>query len=217
MSGISKLFTNNIRWSKSLTAEDPKVFEKLAQGQTPEFLWIGCADSRVPPNTIVDLPPGEIFVHRNVANLVVHTDLNCLSVMECAIDKLSVPKVVVCGHYGCAGVAAAMGNEQIGLMDHWLRHIKDVYSKNHSVLSKITSEQERYERLCELNVAQQVHNVCSTSIVQNAWKNGKKLDVYGLIFDIKTGQLKDLGLHFNGVDQVEDIFQMVNLSKEREA
>jgi carbonic anhydrase len=189
---LKHLFDKNLEWANTVKQKDPDFFSKLASQQNPEYLWIGCSDSRVPANQIVNLPPGEVFVHRNIANVVVHTDLNCLSVIHYAIEVLKVKHVIVCGHYGCGGVKAAMEHQDHGLIDNWLRHIKDVSRFNAGELEGL-NEQQRIDALCELNVKEQVTNVCNTPIVQKAWADGVDLSVHGWIYNIKNGLLKDLG------------------------
>lgn len=211
---LEHLFENNKRWSEQIRRGQPDFFKKLAQQQSPEYLWIGCADSRVPANDIVGLKPGEVFVHRNVANVVVHTDLNCLSVIQYAVESLGVSHIIVCGHYGCGGIKAAMENKELGLIDNWLRHIKDIYHKHHETLSKIKDTQKRLDKLCELNVIEQIYNVCHTTIVQNVWKRGQKLSVHGWIYGLGTGHLKDLTLCINGIDQIPKIYQIATFSSE---
>lgn len=191
MKTLPHIFEQNSEWAEKITQEDPQFFERLSKQQTPDILWIGCSDSRVPANQIINQPPGEVFVHRNIANVVVHTDLNCLSVIQYAVEVLKVQHIIVCGHYGCGGVKAAMGDEQFGLIDNWLRHIKDVARLNKEKLEDL-SEDERFARLCELNVLEQLENVRNTTIVQNALKRGQVLHVHGWIYDIKNGILKDL-------------------------
>jgi carbonic anhydrase len=189
MRSLTHLFANNRAWAARVREQQPEFFENLARQQNPAYLWIGCSDSRVPANDIVGLLPGEIFVHRNVANIVVHTDLNCLSVMQFAIDLLKVRHVVVCGHYGCSGVRAALHDERHGLIDNWLRHLQDVRDKHQR---KLASASEAEDRLCELNVIEQVANVCQTTIVQDAWARGQELHVHGWIYGLKDGLLRDL-------------------------
>lgn len=207
MDSLKQLFQNNRGWVKAITAEDPGFFEQLARQQKPEYLWIGCSDSRVPANEIVGLLPGELFVHRNIANVVVHTDLNCQSVLQYAVDVLQVKHIIVCGHYGCGGVAAAMGDTQFGLIDNWLRNIKDVYNQNSDELNAIESDVQRVNRLCELNVLAQLYNTCHTTIVQNAWSRGQQLDVHGWIYSIADGLLKDLGATVRDADQLTDVYR----------
>ena len=185
------LFENNRRWAAEMTRRDPRFFERLAQQQAPEYLWIGCADSRVPANEIVGLAPGELFVHRNVANVVVHSDLNCLSVLQFAVDRLGVRHIVVTGHYGCGGVRAALADERHGLVDNWLRHVQDVRQQHAGALAQLP-EEERLDRLCELNVVEQVFNVARTTIVQDAWARGQPLTVRGWIYGLRDGHITDL-------------------------
>ena len=192
MSALKHLFSNNRRWASEVENSDPGFFEKLANQQTPEYLWIGCSDSRVPANQIVGLAPGEVFVHRNVANLVVHTDFNCLSVLQYAVDVLRVKHVLVVGHYGCGGVRAAYENADNGLIDNWLRNIRDVQHLHRDRLEQHADVDARVDLLCELNVIHQVANVCSTTIVENAWARGQKLSVHGLIYGLRDGLLRDL-------------------------
>ncbi|MGO2355967.1 MAG: carbonate dehydratase [Marinomonas foliarum] len=189
---LDDLFAKNREWAAKVTEEDPEFFSTLSKQQQPEYLWIGCADSRVPANQIVDLLPGEVFVHRNIANVVVHTDLNCLSVIQFAVDVLKVKHIMVVGHYGCGGIKAAMGTEEHGMIDNWLRHIKDVYRLHKDELDAIADEHTRFDRMCELNVVEQVANVCQSSIVQNAWKTGQELHVHGWCYSIDNGHITDL-------------------------
>ena len=189
---IKQLFANNRAWAQKITRQDPEFFARLSSQQAPEYLWIGCADSRVPPNDLVGLLPGELFVHRNVANVVVHADLNCLSVLQFAVDVLKVRHVIVCGHYGCGGVLAALRDDRLGLVDNWLRHVQDVRWKYRSELDRISSEQEKHHRLCELNVIEQVTNVSQTTVVRDAWARQQPLEVHGWIYDLRDGLLRDL-------------------------
>ena len=191
---LSHLFDNNRKWAAEITQREPDFFARLARQQAPELLWIGCADSRVPANQIVGLLPGELFVHRNVANVVVHTDLNCLSCIEYAVDALRVRHIIVCGHYGCGGVLAALRDERLGLIDNWLRHIQDVREKHDAALRLLPSEAERHARLCELNVIEQAINVCQTTVIQDAWRRQQPLTVHGWIYGIGDGLLRDLGV-----------------------
>ncbi len=197
-SSLNNLFSNNKAWAKEIKEGDPEFFTRLSHQQKPDYLWIGCSDSRVAANTIINLPPGEVFVHRNIANVVGASDLNCLSVIQYAVEVLKVKHVIVCGHYGCGGVAAAMDNEQHGLIDNWLKNIKTVYRLNREAIDDIEDQQQKLDRLCELNVVEQVYNVCHTNIVQNAWIEGQQLTVHGLIYDIKDGILKDLEVSVSG-------------------
>lgn len=194
MRDLRELLENNRAWSERIKAHDPGFFQALAQQQTPRYLWIGCSDSRVPATQLVGLSPGEMFVHRNVANVVVHTDFNCLSVLEFAVDLLKVSHVIVCGHDGCGGVQAAMQNLKLGLTDNWLRHVQDVMHGHEALLLEITDEGQRLNRLCELNVIEQVLNVSRTTIVQNAWDRGQELAVHGWIYGIGDGLLRDLDI-----------------------
>jgi carbonic anhydrase len=188
---LQRLFDNNRAWS---AAHDPRFFEKLAAIQHPEFLWIGCSDSRVPANQITGLEPGEVFVHRNVANIVVHTDLNCLSVIQYAVEVLKVRHIIVCGHYGCGGVKSVLDGERLGLINNWLRHIEDVRDKHRPLIEELATAGARWNRLCELNVIEQVARVCRTTIVQNAWAGGQRLTVHGWIYGLTDGLLHDLGV-----------------------
>ena len=194
MRDLRELLANNRAWSEGIKAEDPDFFEKLARQQTPRYLWIGCADSRVPATQLVGLLPGDMFVHRNVANVVVHTDFNCLSVLQFAVDALKVEHVIVCGHYGCGGVQAAMRNLRLGLIDNWLRHVQDVMHGHAARLSSIADGAARLKRLCELNVIEQVSNVCQTTVVEGAWASGQELAVHGWVYDLEDGLLRDLGV-----------------------
>jgi carbonic anhydrase len=192
MRKLRQLFDNNRVWAERIVQRDPDFFRKLSQQQSPAYLWIGCSDSRVPANEIVGLLPGELFVHRNIANLVVHTDLNCLSVMQFAVDILHVRHIIVCGHYGCSGVRAALRRDRIGLSDNWLRHVQDVRQKHHDGLARAADEAAAGDRLCELNVIEQVANVCQTTIARDAWDRGQELAVHGWVYGLKDGMLRDL-------------------------
>lgn len=191
MKTLKHLFESNLAWAASIKEKDPDFFSRLSKQQSPEYLWIGCSDSRVPANQITNLQPGEVFVHRNIANVVVHTDLNCLSVIQFAVEVLKVKHIIVCGHYGCGGIKAALENHEHGLIDNWLRHIKDVIRFHKSKFDGLAHE-AKLDLLCELNVKEQVKNICDTTIVQNAWKQGKKLSIHGWIYSIENGILKDL-------------------------
>lgn len=208
MKVLPKLFENNKDWAKKVVSADPTFFEQLSKQQAPDYLWIGCADSRVPATEICGLMPGEMFVHRNVANLVVHTDFNCLSVLQYAVDVLKVKHVIICGHYGCGGVFAAMDSAPHGLIDNWLRNIKDVYATHASELDGIADSTERGNRLCELNVAAQVHNLGSTTIVQDAWRRKQELTIHGWIYGLGDGLLKDLDLCISDDQGLQDIYRM---------
>ena len=192
MRSLSHLFENNRAWSERIRRTDPDFFIRLSQQQRPRYLWIGCADSRVPANEIVGLRPGELFVHRNVANVVVHSDLNCLSVMQFAVDVLQIEHVIVCGHYGCSGVSAALQNKRVGLADNWLRHVQDVHSKHDNKMTGISDMSQCIDLLCGLNVIEQVANVCQTTIVRDAWDRGQELVVHGWIYGLKDGLVRDL-------------------------
>ncbi len=195
MPNLDDLLERNRAWSAALRAENPEFFRRLSQQQAPKYLWIGCSDSRVPANQIIDMAPGEVFVHRNVANLVVHTDLNCLSTIQFAVDVLKVEHVLVVGHYGCGGVRAVLEGQRLGLVDNWLRHVDDVKHKHAEVLDDIADANERHDRLCELNVIEQAVNVCHTTVVQDAWERGQDLQVHGWIYGLHDGRVRDLALH----------------------
>ncbi|MGQ0524865.1 MAG: carbonate dehydratase [Betaproteobacteria bacterium] len=205
MRTLKHLFANNRTWSERMRQRDPHFFAKLSRQQYPEYLWIGCSDSRVPANEIVDLLPGELFVHRNVANLVVHTDLNCLSVMQFAVDILKVKHVIVCGHYGCSGVQAALRRERIGLSDNWLRHVQDVHEKHAARLRQPATDAAA--KLCELNVIEQVMNVCQTTIALDAWGRGQPLAVHGWIYGLQDGLLRDLNMTITTRDEALPVYQ----------
>ena len=192
MKSLTRLFENNRAWSERMRRNDPEFFLRLSRQQRPRYLWIGCSDSRVPANEIVDLAPGELFVHRNVANVVVHSDLNCLSVMQFAVDVLQVEHIIVCGHYGCSGVSVALKGERVGLADNWLRHVQDVHAKHDARVAAHREAPARVDRLCELNVIEQVANVCQTTIVQDAWERGQALSVHGWVYGLKDGLVRDL-------------------------
>src|SRR5690349_18696491 len=194
MRKLRELFQNNQRWADSIRERNPDFFTKLSQQQAPGYLWIGCADSRVPANEIVGLLPGELFVHRNVANIVVHTDLNSISVIQFAVDVLKVRDIIVCGHYGCGGVLAALRDDRLGLVDNWLRHVQDVKLKHRIEMDRLKGEAERHRRLCELNVIEQVNNVSQTTVLREAWARGQELAIHGWIYDVGDGLLHDLGL-----------------------
>ena len=208
MSNLDNLLDNNAQWAARVQEQRPGFFENLAHQQTPEYLWIGCSDSRVPANQIVGLDPGDIFVHRNVANLVVHTDFNCLSVLQYAVEVLKVKHIIICGHYGCGGVAAALQNMEHGLIDNWLRNIKDLYEQHEMLFRDMKNDEERVNALCMLNVIGQVSNVSHTTIVQNAWKRGQDLSVHGWIYSIKDGLIKDLDSTLTGSEQVPAIYRL---------
>jgi carbonic anhydrase len=194
MKTLKHLFDKNRAWAEHVKRHDPDFFTRLSQQQAPRYLWIGCSDSRVPANQIVGLLPGEMFVHRNVANLVIHTDLNCLSTIQFAVDVLRVEDIIVCGHYGCGGVLAALRDEKLGLIDNWLRHVQDIRSANQQELDALPDETQRHRRLCELNVVAQVANVSRSTVVRDAWARGQKLTVHGWIYDLQDGLLRDLDI-----------------------
>jgi carbonic anhydrase len=204
MRTLKHLFDANRAWSQAIRLQDPEFFSKLSRQQFPEYLWIGCSDSRVPANQIVGLLPGELFVHRNIANLVVHTDLNCLSVMQFAVDILKVRHIIVCGHYGCSGVQAALARDRLGLSDNWLRHVQDVRLKHEAALARAANAAER---LCELNVIEQVANVCHTSIARDAWERGQPLAVHGWVYGIDDGLLKDLDVTVSDFGEAGDVYR----------
>ena len=193
MPPLSHLFENNRAWSERIRRIDPDFFAKLSRQQRPRYLWIGCADSRVPANEIVGLLPGELFVHRNIANIVVHSDLNCISVIQFAVDVLQIEHIIVCGHYGCSGVSAALQDRRVGLADNWLRHVQDVHAKHDDKVAAIPELPQRVDRLCELNVIEQVANVCQTTTVRDAWDRGRALAVHGWVYGLTDGLLRDLG------------------------
>ncbi|CAK4079693.1 unnamed protein product [Aphanomyces euteiches] len=211
--GLKDLLQRNKKWADKVASEDPTYFSKLEHQQAPEVFWIGCSDSRVPANQILDLPPGEVFVHRNIANQFVSTDMNALSVLEYAVTVLKVKHIIVCGHYGCGGVNAAMTQKEFGLVDNWLRNIKDLYISNSNILDRVHELKDRQDLLTELNVAKSVYNVCHTRIVQNAWLQGQELYVHGLCYRLKDGVIRDLEICISGEDQVEAIYRKM-LEKE---
>ena len=203
MNRLDDLLDNNRAWAERVSKEDPSFFERLSKQQAPKYLWIGCSDSRVPANQVVDLAPGEVFVHRNIANVVVHTDLNCLSVIQFAVDVLQVEHILVVGHYGCGGVHAALHGTRLGLADNWVRHVGDVAEKHAAVLADVGDAELQHDRLCELNALEQVANVCQTSIVRDAWSRGQSLAVHGWVYTLRDGRVHDLGLNVDGSDQLE--------------
>lgn len=210
MCELDSIFENNRKWAQSVKSTDPDFFEKLAAQQNPEYLWIGCSDSRVPANQIMGLMPGEVFVHRNVANMVVHTDFNCLTVLQYAVDVLKVKYVMVVGHYGCGGVQAAHENNDNGMIDNWLRNIKDVQHRHQAELNTIADGSARLERLVELNVLDQVANLCHTTIVQNAWARGQALSVHGLVYSLKDGLLRDLECSADSPDDIPEAYRLTS-------
>lgn len=199
---LERILENNREWAKKIREEKPDFFEKLSQQQNPEYLWIGCSDSRVPANQIIGLLPGEVFVHRNVANQVIHSDLNCLSVVQFAVEVLKVKHIIVCGHYGCGGVHAAFDNARHGLVDNWLSHVKDVHYKHMGELSAM-SEETAKDRLCELNVAEQVRNLARTTVIRDAWKNGQPVALHGFVYGLTDGLINDLGIHISSYEDLE--------------
>jgi len=203
-----KILENNIQWVEATLAEDPNYFTDLAKGQTPPLLWIGCSDSRVPANEIIGAKPGEVFVHRNIANMVIHSDMNMLSVLDYAVNVLKVKHVLVCGHYGCGGIKAAMGNDSVGIIDNWIRHIKDVYRLHKVELDAIEDETERFNRFVELNVIEQVCDLAKTSIVQSAWKNGQELSLHGWAYGLNSGFVTDLNVNFSSDKDLDDVYQL---------
>lgn len=203
---LNRLFIGNRNWSDRKTASEPQFFEESAKGQNPPYLWIGCSDSRVPANEVTDTNPGDIFVHRNVANMVVSSDLSILSTLEYAVNVLGIREIIVCGHYGCGGVIASMQNSTFGIIDNWLRNIKDVYIMHREELETIEDKTQRERRLVELNVEEQVNNLCKTSIVQGAWERGEKLNVHGIVYDIENGRLKDLDVTISDPNALEKIY-----------
>jgi carbonic anhydrase len=207
MHPLQSLFDNNRAWSQRMRRADPHFFERLSGQQSPRYLWIGCADSRVPANEIVGLLPGELFVHRNVANVVVHTDLNCLSVMQFAVDVLKVEHIIVCGHYGCGGVAAALEDRRVGLADNWLRHVQDVHHKHEERVATVTERPRRVDYLCELNVIEQVGNVCQTTIVRDAWDRGQALSVHGWVYGLQDGLVRDLQTTITGLERSDATYK----------
>jgi carbonic anhydrase len=212
MRKLPELFENNRRWAKRILADDPQFFSSLAAQQSPAYLWIGCSDSRVPANQITGLAPGEVFVHRNVANVVAHTDLNCLSVMQFAVDVLKVSHIMVVGHYGCSGVKAALMRSRVGLADNWLRHIHDVIQKHQGFLHEVADPDLRLDRLCEINAVEQVINVCQTTIVRDAWQRGQDLTIHGWVYGLRDGLLRDLGICISGREEEPGAYrQAMNL------
>jgi len=203
-----KILDNNKKWVENKLAISPNYFKNLAEGQNPPLLWIGCSDSRVPANEIIGAEPGEVFVHRNIANMVVHSDMNMLSVLDYAVNALKVKHVIVCGHYGCGGVKAAMGNTSIGIIDNWIRHIKDVYRFHQDELDAIENEKKRFNKFVEINVKEQVMDLAKTSIVQNAWKNAQELSLHGWVYGLNDGYVTDLGVNFSCDKDLDDVYQL---------
>jgi carbonic anhydrase len=209
MKDIKELLANNRAWSEAIKAKDPDFFQSLAQQQTPRYLWIGCSDSRVPATQLAGLGAGELFVHRNLANIVVHTDFNCLSVLQYAVEVLKVDHVIVCGHYHCGGVRAALKNLQLGLIDNWLRHVQDLVRSHEAELTNIADESKRLDRLCELNVIEQVLSVSRTTIVQSAWSSGQELSIHGWIYGLEDGLLRDLGISISGQNDLDNVYREI--------
>jgi carbonic anhydrase len=203
-----KILENNKVWVEKALEQDPNYFKDLAKGQQPPLLWIGCSDSRVPANEIIGAKPGEVFVHRNIANMVIHSDMNMLSVLDYAVNVLKVKHIIVCGHYGCGGVKAAMGNQSIGLIDNWIRHIKDVYRLHEHYLDTIKDEEERFNKFVEVNAQEQVFDLAKTSIVQNAWRNGQELTLYGWTYGLNSGYVTDLGVNMSSNDDLDEVYQL---------
>jgi carbonic anhydrase len=203
-----KILENNKEWVESTLEKDPNYFQDLAKGQTPPLLWIGCSDSRVPANEIIGAKPGEVFVHRNIANMVIHSDMNMLSVLDYAVNVLKVKHVIVCGHYGCGGIKAAMGNDSIGIIDNWIRHIKDIYRLHQKELDSIEDENERFNKFVEFNVIEQVFDLAKTSIVQSAWKSGQKLSLHGWAYGLNSGFVTDLNVNFDSDKDLDDVYKL---------
>lgn len=203
-----KILDNNKKWVEEKLKVSPEFFNNLAEGQQPPLLWIGCSDSRVPANEIIGAEPGEVFVHRNIANMVIHTDMNMLSVLDYAVNALKVKHVIVCGHFGCGGVKAAMGNDSIGVIDNWIRHIKDVYRFHQVELDSIADEKERFNKFVELNVKEQVFDLAKTSIVQNAWKSGQELSIHGWVYGLNSGYVTDLGVNFSCDKDLDAVYKL---------
>jgi carbonic anhydrase len=203
-----KILDNNKKWVENQLAIDVEYFKDLAKGQQPPLLWIGCSDSRVPANEIIGAKPGEVFVHRNIANMVIHSDMNMLSVLDYAVNVLKVKHVIVCGHYGCGGVKAAMGNQSIGLIDNWIRHIKDVYRLHDTYLNSIEDEEERFNKFVEINAQEQVFDLAKTSIVQNAWRNGQELTLHGWTYGLNSGYVTDLGVNMSSNEELDEVYQL---------
>lgn len=205
---LKNLFDNNKKWASKIKASDPDYFARISKQQNPEYLWIGCSDSRVPANEIVGLSPGELFVHRNIANLVIHTDMNCLSVIQYAVEVLKVKHIILCGHYGCGGIKASMDNNEHGLIDNWLRNIKDIYRYYQAKIDTIQNEKEKFNLMCEINVVEQVSNICHTTIVQNAWKSGQTLAIHGWIYSLEDGILKDLNVLVTKLAEISHTYRI---------
>jgi len=205
---LNNLFENNRKWAEKMRKSDPDFFLKLSKQQSPEYLWIGCSDSRVPANEIIGKLPGEVFVHRNIANLVIHTDINCLSVIQYAVEVLKVKHIIVCGHYGCGGVHAALEKKALGLIDNWIQNIRDLYRNHQSEIDSLQNDKDKINFLCELNVVEQVANICHTAIVQNAWSSGQELSVHGWIYSIEDGILKDLNVCTKSLEEISQTHRL---------
>jgi carbonic anhydrase len=203
-----KILDNNKQWVVNQLQLDPNYFKDLSQGQNPPLLWIGCSDSRVPANEIIGAKPGEVFVHRNIANMVIHSDMNMLSVLDYAVNALKIKHVIVCGHYGCGGIKAAMGNNSIGIIDNWIRHIKEVYRLHHAELNAIENENDRFNRFVEVNVIEQVYDLAKTSIVQSAWKSGQEVTLHGWVYGLNSGFVTDLNVNFSSNTDLDDVYQL---------
>ena len=207
MKDVFKLLQNNREWADRVQKEDPEFFHRLSTQQSPEYLWIGCSDSRVPANQIIGMAPGEVFVHRNVANVVAHTDLNCLSVIQYAVDQLKVKHILIVGHYGCGGVHASLNNVRVGLADNWLRHVGDVAQKHAAILDAIDDPAQRHARLCELNVIEQVANACQSTIVRDAWTRGQKLTVHGWVYSLRDGRVREMGIDVDSAEALQPAYE----------
>ena len=205
MKNLPQIFESNRRWAKQTHKDNPNLFEDLSDGQNPDYLWIGCADSRVPANQITDLPPGNLFVHRNIANVVLHSDINCQSVLQYAVEMLEVKHIIICGHYGCGGVKAAFEDQNLGLIDHWLSHIQDNFEKHLDEIKDLGSKEEKLDRLCEINVYAQVANTCRSPFLQKAWEGGQDISVHGLIYNLDNGQLQDLDLCISSAEEAASL------------
>lgn len=203
-----KIIDNNKKWVEEKTALDKDFFKDLSKGQNPPLLWIGCSDSRVPANEIIGAAPGEVFVHRNIANMVIHSDMNMLSVLDYAVNALKIQHIIVCGHYGCGGVKAAMGNESIGIIDNWIRHIKDIYRFHHTYLDSILDENERFNKFVEINVKEQVYDLAKTSIVQSAWKSGQEVSIHGWVYGLNSGYITDLNVNIDSNEKLDSVYQL---------
>ena len=209
MEALNTLFDKNKIWAKEITETNPDFFKELAKAQSPKYLWIGCSDSRIPASQLLGLQPGEIFVHRNIANMVIHTDLNCLSVIQYAVEVVKIQHIIICGHDSCGGVKAALGKHEYGLIDNWLRHIKDVYRSHQKEIDLLQDDEDKANLLAEKNVKEQVANICNTAIIQKAWKTGQEVTVHGLMYSLETGLLKDLNISKNRLEQVQEIHQLI--------